>query len=701
MTIKQLPILLALVSALAISVPVVAPAADDGLALEDLHRIQSVSALSVSPDGEAIAFLRSVPRDPYAGDDGPARQELHLARGPDDTRRFVSRLDGLGRVDWHPDGRHISFLATPAEGEDRALHVIPADGGEAVVVLEHDGGISDYRWAPDGESVAFTATEPEHPDDEQLDELGFNVRIWEEGHRMSQLFIVDAPDLSGAADDGNDGNEESNEREPLGIDGSVSDIRFAPDGRHLALMAAPTPLIDDHFMLRRIHVVDTATGDLVQTIEHTGKKGAPVFSPDGEHLAFVGAVDINDPSEGRLMVAAIADGQPEEIHPAFPGHLQAVDWVNAGTLVWLGHHGVRAEIGTIGIDGDGPTALADPHGPVAHAMDQAGPGGRLAFIADAPEHPNELFVLEDGELERWTNSNPWLDEVRLARQEVIRHEARDGLELEGILIHPLDGAGEPAPLILSVHGGPEAHDHHGWNTSYAHLGQVAAARGFAVFYPNYRGSTGRGVAFSKMGQGEPAGAEFDDIVDARNHLIDTGVAREGQIGITGRSYGGYAASWGATALSEYFDASVVSVGAAENLSKFGTSDITRELYEVHLRSWPWEDWEMYIESSPIYHIENADTPTLILHGEQDARVHMSQGMILHRYLKLVSEAPVRLVTYPDEAHGTSNATSQRDYAMRLMRWMEHFLIDQSDDLPTLRLDHSAWLEDTNGDNTDT
>ena len=130
----------------------------------------------------------------------------------------------------------------------------------------------------------------------------------------------------------------------------------------------------------------------------------------------------------------------------------------------------------------------------------------------------------DGAPQRLTVSNPWLADVELAPQAVFGYQARDGLDLSGVLIRPLEAGQGPAPLLLMVHGGPEAHRRNGWLTGYSTPAQIAAARGYAVYFPNYRGSTGRGVAFSKLGQGDAAGGEFDDLVDAVVDLAEVPTA---------------------------------------------------------------------------------------------------------------------------------------------------------------------------------
>jgi dipeptidyl aminopeptidase/acylaminoacyl peptidase len=299
--------------------------------------------------------------------------------------------------------------------------------------------------------------------------------------------------------------------------------------------------------------------------------------------------------------------------------------------------------------------------------------------------------------QRVTQSNPWLAGMRLAKQEVVRYRARDKLEIEGLLIRPLgETPGARYPLIVTVHGGPEAHYRNGWLTSYGNPGQVAAARGFAVFYPNYRGSTGRGIAFSKLSQADPAGKEFDDLVDGVDHLVATGLADRARVGITGGSYGGYASAWGATYYSERFVAAVVFVALTDLVSRIGTTDIPNEEHLVHALHWPWEKnpktrqdgWRMALERSPVYHAGKSRTPTLILGGTADPRVHPSQSLELYRHLKLRGRAPVRLVRYPGEPHGNRRAAAKLDYNLRMLQWMEHYLKGPGGAPPPMDLDYT-------------
>jgi dipeptidyl aminopeptidase/acylaminoacyl peptidase len=290
---------------------------------------------------------------------------------------------------------------------------------------------------------------------------------------------------------------------------------------------------------------------------------------------------------------------------------------------------------------------------------------------------------------RLTDANPWLHEIALAPQEVVTHEARDGLELEGVLIRPVGGGDDPAPLVMVVHGGPESHRRDGWLSRYSAPAQVLAGRGYAVFFPNYRGSTGRGVEFAKLGQRDAAGAEFDDLVDAVDHLIELGIADRDRVGVTGGSYGGYATAWLATRFSKRFAAGVMFVGIANKISKFGTTDIPEEETLVHARGYPWSKWQFFLERSPIYHVEKGRTPLLIMGGDADPRVSPSQSRELYRALKTIGKAPVRLVRYPGEGHGNRRAASRYDYQLRLLRWFDHYLVGPGGDPPSHRLEYRS------------
>ncbi len=651
-------------------------AAAETLTPFDVARIRNVGSVAISPDGSRIAYTLSVPRRVLDEEDGAAWAELHIVGRDGVSRPFVTGMVNVAGIAWTKDGREISFIAKREKDEHRCLYAIPADGGEARKLLCHDGDITSHSFAPDGKRVAFLASDEPSKKRKDLEKKGFNQQVYEESARPVRIWIADTG--SGGA-------------KPKGLEvkGSASELHWSPAGSLLAVALAPTSLVDDSYMSRRVTIVDADSGKVAARIENPGKLGQIAWSPDGRNLAYVAGADVNDPSAGRLMTVSSSGGEPRDLLPGYEGNVARIAWHDAGTIMFLGDEGVETFLAEVSKDHPGRAKKRAGDVLVA-AFDLSRDGKAVAMAAQAPTHPSEVFLWTPSERapRRLTTSNPWLSGMRLAPQEVVKFKTRDGLALEGLLIHPLDAKkGERSPLILTVHGGPEGHYRNGWLTSYSEPGQVAAARGFAVFYPNYRGSTGRGVAFSKMGQGDPAGKEFDDLVDAVDHLVGTGLVDKAKVGITGGSYGGYATAWCSTRYSDRFAAGVMFAGISDLVSKAGTTDIPMEELAVHARRWPWEDWKLALERSPIFYADRARTPLLILGGKEDPRVHPSQSLVLYRYLKVRSKAPVRLVLYPGEGHGNRLAAHRLDYNLRMIGWMEHYLKGPGGEPPPYEIEY--------------
>ncbi len=650
----------ALVVAAASLAPAALGAADEVFTPKHVARLKTAIWAAMSPDGGRIAYRVAVPPDIEKGDNGSSYIELHVLDASGVSRPFISGKVRIGGVAWTPDGRGLSFLDKRGDDKKNALWVLPIDGGEAARVLSHETGVSSYSWSPDGEHVAFLSTPSVDKKTKGLQGKGFNQIVYEEDWRAPQIWI---------------GRPNSDEKSRLiELEGSPSGLRWSPAGDRLLVELSPTPLVDDHYMHRRLHVIDVESGKVVAGLGNPGKLGQTAWSPDGRHVAYITGIDESDPKDGRLWVSPAGGGKPRDLLPDLMGHVSAIAWSRPDRVVYVADVGCLTMVGEVTLDGKNET-LVPARDTIYTGLSLAKNGNAAALVGDAATHPSEVFRWQRGKRpQRVTHTNPWLEKMRFAKQEVVRHAARDGLELEGILVRPLDAKkGERYPLILAVHGGPESHVRNGWVTRYAYPGQVGAARGFAVFYPNYRGSTGRGVEFSKISQADAAGKEFDDLVDAVDHFVGTGLVDKKRVGITGGSYGGYASAWGATYYSHRFAASVMFVGISDNVSKVGTTDIPVEMYKVHHRKWLWDDWKYFLERSPIYHIKKARTPILILHGKEDPRVHPSQSLELHRHLKILGQAPVRLVLYPGEGHGNRKAAARYDYNLRMMRWFEHYL----------------------------
>ena len=654
-------------------------ASAEPLSLEDIVALKRVSAIQMNPAGDQIAYLLSVPRAIYKDADGQPYHELHVVDLDGHSRPFVTGDVDITNIAWSADGKSIFFSAKRDPEETfNALFQIALAGGEAVEIFSHENNIGGIHPSPDGKRIAFSASDAPPEMEEELAEKGFKAVVYEESVPMTKIYMLDLDTGGAAAED---------------LPGSASSFTWASDSSRYAVALAPTALIDDSFIALDIYVVNALSGEVQNAMESVGKLGYFEFSPDGERIAYVGSVDINDPNQGRLYVASSSGGERRDLVPGYFGHVADLSWYDDIRIRWLGRRGVWTELASASTMAAEAAGEAPGSGPILRSIDANAGQDVVAAIADTAQHPPEVYLLRDGsEPQRLTNSNPILADREFAKQEAITYAARDGLSLEAILIHPAKKQRGGNPLIIFVHGGPESHHSNGWMSSYSQPGQALAAAGYAVVYPNYRGSTGRGVEFSKLDQHDYAEEEFNDVVDVKTHLVDEGLADGEKTGISGGSYGGYATMWGATALTEEFAAAVAFVGISNQTSKFGTGDIAYEMYYVHSLAWPWEDWMWMLRRSPVFHAGKAKTPLLIMGGDKDPRVHPSQSLEMYRHIKLRTDTPVRLVIYPGEVHGNRNTAARYDYSLRLKRWMDHYLKGPGGEPPPYKIDHATRLE---------
>jgi len=449
-------------------------------------------------------------------------------------------------------------------------------------------------------------------------------------------------------------------------------------------------------MFRKIYLIYPANKSLNKISNNPGKLGNYKFSADGSKLAYVGALSREDHKESQIYVMNASGGDQENLTlPDFRGHVRWVSWKDNNTVIYYAEEGVHTTLRTVNIINNEQKVIlsSEKCGIVFDIPGKSETGDHFAMIGNGPEIPADLFYWQqDQKIQRLTTLNKWLKDKKLGRQEVINYKARDGLEIEGILIYPADYEEKKQyPLIVYVHSGPESHYSNEWITSYSRPGQVMAGKGYVVFYPNYRASTGYGVKFAMEGFGDPAGKEFDDIADGIEYLIEIGIADPERVGMAGGSYGGYASAWFATYYTQYVNAVCVSVGISDLISKLGTTDIPYEMLYVHYGKALEDMWDLCLKRSPVYWAHQSKTAVLIYGGEDDTRVHPSQSLELYRRLKMNNHPAVRLIQYPGEKHGNKKQPARIDLMYRQMFWFEWYVKDKKPlDGPMPPLDISAY-----------
>lgn len=662
---------------------------------KDELNTQYCGETAVSPDGQWIAYTVSVNRE--AGDEpGPVYRELFLlSTQTHKIKPFITGKTSVSSLRWNPDGSCLAFLMKRGNDKNTETQVwkIKVDGGEAVQLTDYETGVGSFEWHPTENKIAFTATTPRDKKEKTLKEKGYGFIFYEENLKHENLYLFDL-----------DNKDPKTNTTQLTKDITVWDFTFSPDGKTIAAAMSPENLVDHYYMFKKIHLLDIASKELtlLPAVNENKKLGNFIFSPDGSNLAFAAALEQKDHAVSQAYVIDIKTKALKNLTiPDFRGHVEGIaGWKNNKTVMYISNEGVETTLSEVPADGGSrkiilnsmDTGLTFRHIRFSKDLKHA------AFAGSAPTVPGDLFYWKPGKKpERLTTLNPWLADRELGAQKLIRYNSRDGAEIEGLLVLPVDyKEGEQYPLIVVVHGGPEGCYSNNWLGYYSSPAHVWAGKGYVVFFPNYRASTGYGVKFGLVGYKDAAGKEFDDIADGIDHLIKEGIADKDRVGLGGGSYGGYAAAWFASYYTKYVRAVCMFVGISDITSKRGTTDIPYEELYVHSGEPLEKMWEDSLKRSPIYWAHQSKTATLILGGADDPRVHPSQSMEFYRRLKMNNHPAVRLVQYPGEGHGNRKQPGRIDVLYRIIQWYDWYVKDKNPmdpkKLPPLDISENYGLE---------
>ncbi len=637
----------------------IAPAAEPGktLSVEDALDLKEVQSAVISPTGEYAAYELSVPREADE-DPGGGYREIWIAKldEPGSERRYTPRRADCSSPQWAPDGKSVAFLSKRTGiHEETQVYAVPIDGGEAGVVTWHWTSVGSFRFSPDGSRIAFVAPDMKTAEQEEAEKLGHDWTVVGEGETYERLWVFDIEKGQSTAV----------------YEGELNAGRFVwtPDGGSLIFHGSKTPDIDAKMMYSRLYRVSADGGEPEMMFETEGKLGRMDVSPDGSMLAFLGAVDIYDPLAQSVFVGPIEGGEARNLTEGLEASISEITWVDDETLLLRATAGTRTTISLLDVNSGVPQVVVE--GGSISSIDLHKPSGRFCAVADSPRHPGELHFgsINSANLTRLTDSNPHLGEYTLAEQEAIEWTAEDGERIEGILTYPVGyEAGGRYPMIVNPHGGPEGADRVGFGL----IRQLFGGHGYVVLQPNYRGSAGRGVAWTKGDQHDLGGQEFRDVLAGIDAVTGMGIIDPDRIGIGGWSYGGYFSALGATHHSQRFKAAVMGAGISNWISFLGATDIPHENYLVHWGRWLPGNAELFWERSPLSGIENAQTPTLIIHSLGDERVPYSQAMEMYRALK-DKGVETQLVLYPRAGHGVRERAHRIDLFTRELEWFDRHL----------------------------
>jgi dipeptidyl aminopeptidase/acylaminoacyl peptidase len=645
---------------------------------EDLLRIRFVGDPQLHPDGRLVAFVvttLSEARDEYLSTiwvvDVEGGAPRPFTRGP--------RRDTAPR--WSPDGRWLAFVSEREKKQKGQLHVMPADGGEALRLTDLRPGVSSPAWSPDGRWLAFVSRVGgwEEPEDEEERERSKPPRVIDvlkyksNGvgfvyDRPEQIFVV--PAAGGEVRQLTTGSFDSHHP------------AWSPDSQLVAFASARHAERDED-LAADVFTVPVGSGDLRQLTRSEGPVSWPAFSPDGRVVAYVGHSDRRGVSRHhRVYTVPAGGGSPVCVTATLDRSCEAL--VGAVAPLWLGATGTLAFL--VEDEGDAPlyrvrpAPCGAPERLVGGTRQVTGfsasrDGALVAFTATDDTSPPELFACRaDGIGERQLTdlNREWKAEVWRARPERFRFE-RAGFTVDGWVMPPFgQEVGRRYPALLNVHGGPTSQYGHRFFDEF----QVYTGAGYAVVYLNPRGSRGYSEAFARAVVGDWGGGDYTDLMTG----LDEALRRfdfldPGRLGVMGGSYGGFMTSW-IVGHTDRFRAACSERAVNAMWSMYGTSDIGHWFQEAHaLGRPPWEDLKWYLERSPLSYVRDIRTPLLILHSESDLRCPMEQAEQLYVALKKL-QRPVRLVRFPDEDHELSRSGRPRHRLARfriLLEWFREHL----------------------------
>ena len=609
---------------------------------EDAIARRQLSDVRISPDGERVSLVVSEhPKGTTRN-----RHVWMLNVRSRELRRFTNSAKSEYSPRWSPDGKRLAFLSDREESPQ--IYLMPSDGGEASRLTEGKNSVRSFEWSPDGKRIAFLAPEPKTETEEKKEKDKDDARVVDRDDRRTRLWLIDI--------------ETKKVRQLTTNPWQISEVQWTPQGDRLVVSATDHPESDQN--TNRIFSIAFDSGQMKQIEAPRGSFGGVRVSPDGKSLTY-SAARVDGPSPHDVYLQPIEGGAPRNLTgSSLDRPVSNVIGRPDGSMLAVAQTGYRSQFCVISPDGKvAQIAAADVH--PTSSFDTR--GGLIAFVGESATDAPELWLSNgEGAAEKISRLNENWSQVPLIRPEALRYKSFDGTEIEGLLLKPRGYVeGTKVPLVVLVHGGPTGV----WSDSFEPWGQLLAARGHAVFYPNIRGSTGYGHRFLEMNRGDWGGGDFKDVMAGVDFLINRGIADPNRLGIGGWSYGGYMAAWAITQTNR-FKAAVSGAGMSDLATEFGTED--GPAYDEWFYGLPYEKPEGFAKSSPMTYVKNVRTPTLILHGENDRTDPIGQSQMLYRALKRYG-VESEFVIYPREPHGLQEEKHLIDRLNRIVRWFEAHL----------------------------
>ena len=613
-----------------------------------------------SPDGRHVAFLSNRP-NPLSTAGSPFQFTVAPDTNRPDIPASLKQRTAAKQSTTEakaPETKEPPPPATPedtvAEPKDMQLWWIALDGGEAEPLTNLPGGIRSFKWSNDGTRIAFIRTDSESKDERDRKKNKNDRTFVDHEYHFDRLWVY--------------GLATHQARLLTTQDANIDTIDWSPDDQTILSRVSRTPRLDDYWRVSQVQLFNSNSGMLEKVIEPNSGYQTPTFSRDGLHIAYSrftprSITDIH-------LTRTLATGQDVRLEDKLQGTIAEMKWFGDGHLFVNAYVGAHTEAHVVD-----PTSLAarplNHLPPSALDFDISRDGTTLAFLGQTPTQPDEVSVWRNDAVQVLTSTNPQVSQWSLGTQrEVQWKNPKDGHLVYGVLsLPPGYVSGQRYKAIIHLHGGPEEAFTVGFNADWYNYATMLASQGYVVLQPNYRGSAGQEIAFTEGDYNDLGGADFGDVMAGVDWLTTQGLADPDRLAIAGWSYGGYLTSWAVTH-TDRFKAAMAGAPVTDEVSMATTTDIPT--YAADYLGPLAGHYADYDRHSPALFVTACHTPVLVLQGEADVRVPLSQGQEFYHALRLQNKE-AEMITYPREPHIFHEREHQIDSLTQELNWFAQHL----------------------------
>jgi dipeptidyl aminopeptidase/acylaminoacyl peptidase len=646
------------------------------LALDDLAALRDISDPKISPDGAWVVYAVST---------------SDMKEDKKNSDLWMTSWDGTKTIQltfsqedehmpgWSADGKYLAFLSSrDDENEVDQLWLMNRGGGEAEKITDFKGGVNDYVWSPDSKKFALIVSDPDSeaiatkdksekktPKPIVIDRYQFKQdEVGYLRHLRQHLYVFDL----------------ATRKAELLTPGDYDEYfpAWAPDNSSIVFVSkrGADPDRDDNYDLYVIEAKAGATPRQLTTFDgvdnHPDWESRPAWSPDGKFIAYLqgGPQKLIYYAVYQLAVIPAAGG-PAKLLAPIDRNMYEPQWSADGATIYFRLEDDRttllAKVSSTG--GDVERVINDR----CEISDfDLAPDGKIVLLASRPHEPYEVFAFDNKALHPLARKNDeLLAKLKLGAVEEINFTSKDGTAVNGFVVKPPDFvAGKKYPAILRIHGGPVSQ----FGNEFVFDWQLFAARGYIVVACNPRGSSGRGEKFSTAIYADWGNKDAQDVLAAVDYVATQGIADPARLGIGGWSYGGMLTNY-VIAQDTRFKAAVSGSGISNIFAGYGTDQYIRE-YEYEIGT-PWRNFENWRRVSfPFLHADRIVTPTLFLCGQEDFNVPLLNSEQMYQALRSLGR-DTQLVIYPDQYHGITKPSYQRDRLERYLAWYDKYLLPKA------------------------